>query len=417
LSIDPLIQDASTLWQNSPDTFTPMALPYGFQWSSLQRESARTANRDLSLGPLRVIEAQARFSDQKLSSLSLLLYSRGDSGEISREAFEKIIRDGSAHLSTLTRSKPQHRGQDPANAVRAEGLVWKTPGTLWTLEYSAARQNTPRGSSLLPEFVRLEITPEKSPAKTAQSVPRQTAFNPKQKIRKLPTGDVFIEGVPMIDQGDKGYCFPASGERVLRYYGMRADMHEIAQLAGNQGKGTSLTGGLEGLKTAGLRLQFRVRVVDQPGFRDFENLVREYNLRALKFGPKEQIPPLQGVVQVQTLLQKMRPDVLQAARQAQKPEKNRFLRALQGAVDAGHPMIWGVLLGLVPEANAPQTGGGHARLIVGYNARTQECLYSDSWGAGHELKRMSFDQAWLIHQFCFLLIPQGIESPSLSQDK
>ena len=36
------------------------------------------------------------------------------------------------------------------------------------------------------------------------------------------------------------------------------------------------------------------------------------------------------------------------------------------------------------------------RLIVGYNAKTEEILYSDSWGAGHELKRMKADDAWTI---------------------
>jgi hypothetical protein len=33
------------------------------------------------------------------------------------------------------------------------------------------------------------------------------------------------------------------------------------------------------------------------------------------------------------------------------------------------------------------------RLIIGYNDKTGEILYSDSWGAGHELKRMPLAQA------------------------
>jgi hypothetical protein len=36
------------------------------------------------------------------------------------------------------------------------------------------------------------------------------------------------------------------------------------------------------------------------------------------------------------------------------------------------------------------------RLIIGYNLKTREILYSDSWGAGHELKRMALDDAWAI---------------------
>jgi len=36
------------------------------------------------------------------------------------------------------------------------------------------------------------------------------------------------------------------------------------------------------------------------------------------------------------------------------------------------------------------------RLIIGYNAKTNEILYSGSWGMGHELKRMPLADAWAI---------------------
>ena len=36
------------------------------------------------------------------------------------------------------------------------------------------------------------------------------------------------------------------------------------------------------------------------------------------------------------------------------------------------------------------------RLIIGYNTKTNELLFSDSWGAGHEKKRMPLDDAWSI---------------------
>ena len=36
------------------------------------------------------------------------------------------------------------------------------------------------------------------------------------------------------------------------------------------------------------------------------------------------------------------------------------------------------------------------RIIIGYNKTTDEVLYSDSWGNGHEEKRMQLDDAWTI---------------------
>ena len=45
------------------------------------------------------------------------------------------------------------------------------------------------------------------------------------------------------------------------------------------------------------------------------------------------------------------------------------------------------------------------RLIVGYNLQTDEILYSDSWGSGHELKRARFAEAWRETDFLSCLQP------------
>ncbi len=79
-----------------------------------------------------------------------------------------------------------------------------------------------------------------------------------------------------------------------------------------------------------------------------------------------------------------------------KSDLARFQREVQTHIDAGIPLLWTVQLGLIPEPGIPQSGGGHMRLIIGYNTKTQEILFSDSWGAGHELKRMPAADAWTI---------------------
>ena len=62
-------------------------------------------------------------------------------------------------------------------------------------------------------------------------------------------------------------------------------------------------------------------------------------------------------------------------------------------------------LGLYPEPEIPQASGGHMRLIIGYNEKTKEILYTDTWGAGHELKRMPADWAFAITHSAFYLRP------------
>ena len=67
-------------------------------------------------------------------------------------------------------------------------------------------------------------------------------------------------------------------------------------------------------------------------------------------------------------------------------------------IDAGYPILHGVTLGFVDEKPPllQQKHNGHMRLIIGYNTGTGEILYSDSWGRGNELKRMSAKDAYAI---------------------
>jgi hypothetical protein len=45
------------------------------------------------------------------------------------------------------------------------------------------------------------------------------------------------------------------------------------------------------------------------------------------------------------------------------------------------------------------------RLIVGLNPKTHEIYYSDTWGLGHELKKMPLANAWTITDGLYTLEP------------
>jgi hypothetical protein len=100
----------------------------------------------------------------------------------------------------------------------------------------------------------------------------------------------------------------------------------------------------------------------------------------------------------------MDPKVLKTMR-TKDARYRKFLSSVRRQIDAGNPVIWNVTLGIYPEPEIPQSRGGHTRLIVGYNSRTKEILYSDSWGAGHELKRMPEEWAFAITDEAFFLRP------------
>lgn len=74
--------------------------------------------------------------------------------------------------------------------------------------------------------------------------------------------NVFIRNLPMVDQGNKGYCLPASTQRIFEYYGIGADMHQMTQVAeSDPGKGTSALSMAKELDRIDFRFKTRLVVM------------------------------------------------------------------------------------------------------------------------------------------------------------
>jgi hypothetical protein len=182
----------------------------------------------------------------------------------------------------------------------------------------------------------------------------------------------------------------------MRYYGIAADQQELAQAANSSAEGgTSGDAMLSTLKKLSNRLKVRVREIEKFDIKQIVELITEYNRAAKRVGTTL-IPDQGGTINVSDVYRSMDVDVLREVRNKNKSDLARFSRAIQTHVDEGTPLLWMVILGKVPEPGIPQIAGGHMRLIIGYNSKTNEVLFSDSWGAGHELKRMSASDAWTI---------------------
>ena len=127
----------------------------------------------------------------------------------------------------------------------------------------------------------------------------------------------------------------------------------------------------------------------------FSQFVDDYN-RATKGGklaPELTVPYSAGG---DIFFSQVKPEIYKQVRMKSAADFGKFQRDIQRSIDEGTPLLWSVRLGIVSESNSPQRAGGHMRIIVGYNRTTSEILYSDSWGPGHEEKRMNIDDAWTI---------------------
>ena len=398
--LKPLLDD-STLWSQNREAFGGSSAKLGFEWTSNLRDSSRSDSHDLTFLDNKVYESVARFEGDELKQVTVLFFGRGDAGDLSKAAFEELLRKTIAALDGYTGKKFTARGKDSTSAVKADGVTWQTDHTLYTLEYSFTKENKAKKQEYRAEFIRLEMTRPPEAKKFTASSASKPAGGGKADLRTRVTrdtasGDVFIGTVPMVDQGQKGYCAVACAERILRYYGVEVDANEMAQVANTAtAGGTSSRAMFEALKKLTARFRVRTQAMEEMSTQDYIRLIGDYNRNAKK-AKKSLLTYDDHMIDVPALYQEMDADVLKETRAKNASSTSKFLREIQNRIDTGVPLIWSVHLGLFPEPGVPQSGGGHKRPIICYNTKSNEVIFSDSWGAGHEKKRMALDNAWTI---------------------
>ncbi|QIF04359.1 C39 family peptidase [Roseimicrobium sp. ORNL1] len=374
LNLDSLLA-LPALWSLTPERVEKLfATPGGdespyYQWLTSDKTGVRFSRHpfsnvevDLSLfdGAVPVEEAVVEFTKGKASRVSVSLYNRGDSGSVQAEEFKRRYQTAGVSMGKILGVRPTERRPSAQSAVKIGGWAWNAPSALAALEYNAGALEGGQ-----PEFLRLRLAApgerEAFASETGQSM-RRTALGKAELprfVKREKNGDVFIGEVPMVDQGAKGYCVVASCQRLFSYLRIPCDQHEIAQIAGSDaGSGTN-----------SMDMEDALRKIDSRFKVNFKAL--GYRLSRGGYG------------------------VPYGNRMTEVPFA-KFEKQIEDYTSKGIPMLWALELGRYPEepANAAQAGGGHMRLIIGYNQAKQQVIFTDSWGAGHELKRMSLSDAF-----------------------
>ena len=288
-------------WEATPQELEPDLKNLGFEWISANRDLGRSASRGLNFQKHTLNEAIFSFRDGKLAGARLVYFNRGDSGALREEQFEELLGSITGELSALAGRQPTERGRDPGSAVKADGRIWDTGQTRYLLEWSVTNGSHVKGIPFRAEFIRLAISPGvTAPAAIgAASVTSRDLvkrFVGRDHVKGFAGGDVKLGNVPMVDQGQKGYCVVASVERVLRYYGASVDQHELAQIANSDSAaGTSMDAMLASLKALTARLGVKVRSLYEWNVRDYFKMLEDYN-RAAKRGKRAPEIKLSGPV-------------------------------------------------------------------------------------------------------------------------
>lgn len=410
-----------------------------FDWvTSDARNEARypkwANSPEVKLWDLTVWEGLARFNNDALTQLKVSLYTRGDAearndpsalvhgwdsiAKLLRTTNDRLVQWCGSQGRDIQNNEVKVRGAQTDGKLFIKGnetrvrMIWSYSGRRrddFVLEYLTlifeplTRANDPRIPSL------------RKPA--VQEVRRPTARGLAANVTHTAQGDVYIDGFPMVDQGAKGYCAVATAERILRYYGSEVDQHVLAQLAASSGqRGTSMEALYEALRKAGSQLGVSVR--DLMGFglniNEWKKLANDYNRQARrerkpKVEDKQWITVGRGVVtyNFSALIDAFDWEVFTNYKREREEYKfKRFRKHIKENIDVGIPLVWSVVLGKVPEPQLAQARGGHMRTIIGYNARNDEIIYSDSWGPGHEFKKMDTLTAFTITIRLDLLAPR-----------
>ena len=439
--------DTAEFWKSDPVMFVKRHQEEGFRFTSSDRESADTRlDGAVTYHDIPVFESKIAFTEdgRGVARVELILFSPAgtevrqptDSSHyrlvrnektINRDEFVKLMKDVRAKLTPEGKKSPTQVAERTKKPIVQKSQTWPKTDipTMTTLTWNYSQVGT-KTDTFEAGFVRLAVDgPERLAGKTGSASARRKPASARKIVDNVvrdPRGDVFIDNVPMVDQGQKGYCAAATSERVLRYYGLQVDEHEVAQAAGTTAEGgTSLKEMKDSVAAIGKRYNLAT-VVSYGDFQKSDNdriegLVREvegYNRAARKL-KKE--PIKEGVYMRRQghnimydprgLDAAMDPEVLKYMKTegSQKSKYTKFLKDVHDQVNKGIPVFWGVTLGIYPEPEIPQSNGGHMRLIIGYNDKKKEILYTDTWGAGHELKRMPVEWAWTISKCLMYMKP------------
>lgn len=202
-----------------------------------------------------------------------------------------------------------------------------------------------------------------------------------ESVVREPNGDVHISEIPMVDQGPKGYCVPATFERAMRTMGMDADMYLLA-MVGQTGIGG---GTVVEYLVDGIRSQ-----VYSKGRRTKDESVKDLKIRDVKRYIDQGVPIMWRMCSMD--------DYNDAA--------DKFTEKRQSVTD------WTAYAAEVASTaenfskREKPDDNHHVCMIIGYNEKTNEFAVSDSWGPRFELRWVPVPvAAWANNGGFFMILP------------
>jgi hypothetical protein len=416
---DFLKKSQENAWTTSPEEFKKKNGPkWIYRWNSAQKKYLHYAANRFGI-PLyflkwQVAEADFHFENRQLNSISLNIYNKlsvvNKQAAKSKNDFLEFLDKFRSSLDAFCQTKHSKISVQLINSARCQSCFWDSPSAYVVFKWSyegSGKYNFTADYATVYIYKDKDVFSEKNSSKVAELSYAEL----KKRIKTDSNGDRYLQ-IPMVDQGLRGYCVVACAERILKYYNANVDQHILAEASGTSGGGTRIAELESSMKRIGTKCNFHVKEVCEysPLVGNFNILkfIKKYNRHAKRAGKKE--VNVQRIKSYKQLFRLMDEDILVKTKiDYDKSGYKKFKQRVKENIDNGIPVLWGVMLGMVKEAKIPQNMGGHMRLINGYNPDTEEIIYSDSWGKGHDFKKMSWGKAWAMTQLAYVFIPKNIK--------
>lgn len=258
--------------------------------------------------------------------------------------------------------KPRRQGFGDYGKTRESAERWDHEGTAFLLIEQKG------------EYVVLRVLPAESA--DAGGRPRRVtdaALRERMKAGVVfrENGDVLVGNIPMVDQGPKGFCVPATYARVLLYAGVPADLYLLALLGKTGIGGGTYISSMENSARA---------------------LAASYGRSITSVSPSLDLPKLESFFS--------RGIPLTWAMFVDE-EINRDLTLRLKDRGTTDPETWSKTL--EPKRKAARSIrknplNGHVCLLIGCNRKTSELATSDSWGPEFAERWITLEEARALSQ-------------------
>lgn len=268
----------------------------------------------------------------------------------------RVSADATAVEAALTRGlgAPERFAHGDAGAAAEVAKLWR-----WK-EHAILLTVAPR------ESVSVRIVPPDQLRARAQHVSDADLKKEFQsRVQRRPNGDVVVGGIPMVAQGRKGYCVPATWARYLQYAGINVDEYALAD-AGNTRAGSGTIGRAMASSVEPIIARHKRRLISLRGAITLSLLSKHIDDGLPVMWTMRCVGPFREFGQPPNRMGEMTPEKWNTALKLNRINAHKL-----------------------PRTNIDN----HMCMIIGYNKTTKEIATSDSWGPGHEEKWYTIEEA------------------------